>query len=521
MPRELLLGADAVDRQLQCPASLRRPAEFVVDEAEGPILEQIETIGLSAQGDRPGTVGRRKGEVARQLLLQQALDHGNRAFGFHPKHRVAEAGGGGRSEQPCALETRLGIRKRFERAVHHRGEHAAGLLEIPGRHGAPARPLPRGEELLEHLVDELTLTTRIHDLFVVGLLLELEDVLREKLERTIEIRFDRADRPRARRKGADGTVEVGRIRGRPRGPQLRPAPRVSLKRIEDRRLERQCFVREDPGVLEWLARDRRQPGARNLVELQRTRHDGVVVEREGGHRRPASRRRQQVEEPRVGGGAPILLGRPAERLEQRRRIENVAPRPLGPVLVDHADNRHIVEIAVAGGLIVEQVHGAAVVGVGDERLILDPAPHGNAQFVDGPVGIAVCGVHCRQRRQHVDDRRTCAPLARCERIVVGNRAGICGPERDKAGDLLGGRMRLGQRREGAGDRERRTHRGTRGAGAPLPRQGFQPLELAQIPGRAQRAIERADRFPRQLVRLVLVRSKHEVRRAQERNHRGA
>ena len=56
-------------------------------------IEQIETIGLSAQGNRPGTVGRRKREVAGQLLLQQPLDHGNRAFGFHPKHRVAKAGG--------------------------------------------------------------------------------------------------------------------------------------------------------------------------------------------------------------------------------------------------------------------------------------------------------------------------------------------------------------------------------------------------------------------------------------------
>ena len=67
---------------------------------------------MPRSGNRPRTVGRREREVARQLVLEQALDDGDRAFGFHAQHRVAQAGGGRRSEQPRALETRLGIRQR-------------------------------------------------------------------------------------------------------------------------------------------------------------------------------------------------------------------------------------------------------------------------------------------------------------------------------------------------------------------------------------------------------------------------
>ena len=42
-------------------------------------------------------------------------------------------------------------------------------------------------------MDELATPSRIHHFLVVGLLLESEDVLREKLERAGEIGFKRAD----------------------------------------------------------------------------------------------------------------------------------------------------------------------------------------------------------------------------------------------------------------------------------------------------------------------------------------
>src|SRR2546428_13100599 len=58
------------------------------------------------------------------------------------------------------------------------------------------RGLPCCEELFEHVVHELTLMARVHHFFVVGLFVQLQKVLREELERAIQIRFKRADRER-------------------------------------------------------------------------------------------------------------------------------------------------------------------------------------------------------------------------------------------------------------------------------------------------------------------------------------
>src|SRR5213075_2925734 len=127
--------------------------------------------------------------------------------------------------------------------------------------------LPRGEEPLEHVVDEVSLAARIHDLLILGFFLELEDMLREELERTVQVGLDRADRPGARRQVADGAMEIRRIRGRPVRPHLCPAPGVTLKGVEGDWLQRQRFVRKYARVLERLARQRRKPGARDLVEL--------------------------------------------------------------------------------------------------------------------------------------------------------------------------------------------------------------------------------------------------------------
>ena len=69
--------------------------------------------------------------------------------------------------------------------------------------------LPALEERFEHLVHELPLRPRVHHLFVLGLLLQPEDVLREELERTAEVGFERADRPGAGL-GAERTPCIGR-----------------------------------------------------------------------------------------------------------------------------------------------------------------------------------------------------------------------------------------------------------------------------------------------------------------------
>ena len=57
--------------------------------------------------------------------------------------------------------------------------------------------LPLAKELLEDGVDELSLAARVHHLFVVRLFLEPQHMLREELERALEIGFEAADRPGA------------------------------------------------------------------------------------------------------------------------------------------------------------------------------------------------------------------------------------------------------------------------------------------------------------------------------------
>ena len=67
------------------------------------------------------------------------------------------------------------------------------------------------------------------------------------------------------------------------------------------------------------------------------------------------RRAHEIDERGGRRAAPILFGRPAERGEQAGRIENVAPRPLGPFAFDQPDDHRLVEIAVPRRLGVEEL----------------------------------------------------------------------------------------------------------------------------------------------------------------------
>jgi hypothetical protein len=44
---QLLLGAQGVDWQLQRTVSIGRPAKLVIDQAESPVAQKIDPIGLS------------------------------------------------------------------------------------------------------------------------------------------------------------------------------------------------------------------------------------------------------------------------------------------------------------------------------------------------------------------------------------------------------------------------------------------------------------------------------------------
>src|ERR1700730_15949443 len=192
---EPLFGADAVDGQLQRPGTIRRPAELVVDEPEGAVLEEIHAIGLAAQGYGARAVRCGDGELTLKPSLEQPFDDSDRTFGFHAEDGFTQARSRRRSQQARAFQASLGARQPLERPIDNLGEHLTRKIEVGRRDFAVSGLLPRSEELLEHLVDKLSLPPRVHHFFVVRLLLQLEDVLCEELEWTVEIGLERAHRP--------------------------------------------------------------------------------------------------------------------------------------------------------------------------------------------------------------------------------------------------------------------------------------------------------------------------------------
>ena len=75
---QVLDRADGVDRQLQRLLAIGRAAQLVVDDAERPVLQQIDPIGFSAQRDTPGFGLGLNLELALERMLQQPLEDGRR-----------------------------------------------------------------------------------------------------------------------------------------------------------------------------------------------------------------------------------------------------------------------------------------------------------------------------------------------------------------------------------------------------------------------------------------------------------
>ena len=219
MRHEPVFRADAVDWQLQRTRAIRRPAQFVVDDPKRAICEQIHAVGLPAQRDDPRSTRGVNSEGAVEPVLEQPLDHGNGTLGLHAEDRLAKAGCRRGSEQPGTFQTGFRGRQALERPVHDVREQVTREIQVVRGDRAMPSLLPRVEKLLEHLVDEDSLSPWIHHLFVVRFLFEREDVAGKELERAIEIRLERAHRPAGRRgrirstARAQGAVEFRRIGG--------------------------------------------------------------------------------------------------------------------------------------------------------------------------------------------------------------------------------------------------------------------------------------------------------------------
>ena len=130
------------------------------------------------------------------------------------------------------------------------------------------------------------------------------------------------------------------------------------------------------------------------------------------------RRSQQVEKARFRGRPPVFLRRPSQRLQQDRRVEDVANPRLRPVVLDQPDDDHVVEGAITRGLIVDEMHVRAIAPlIRCEGAPFDRTAHGAGELGKSPFGIVVGGVRGSQPIDEVHERGAGPLLARRERIV--------------------------------------------------------------------------------------------------------
>ena len=163
-------------------------------------------------------------------------------------------------------------------------------------------------------MNELSLRPRIHDLFVFGLFLEPEDVLRKKLEWAAEIGLERADRPGARvaRTGRAVKCHGHRVVSGPPAspPRRRASPDKSARRDP---VDCQRFLDEHArslAALLSLTADRRARGTSSRSDEGSTRasSSSVMVERVTR----CAGRREEIDEARFLGG-PAIFSRTASR----------------------------------------------------------------------------------------------------------------------------------------------------------------------------------------------------------------
>ena len=275
---------------------------------------------------------------------------------------------------------------------------------------------------------ELTLLPRIHHLLVVGLFLEAQDALREELERTVEVGLERAHRPGARRLRAGLTVKR-RISGRRSAPCGASAQRsrLRLERVERDRIERERLLHEDPFARRRVAGDGRQAGAGTSSTRATTStsasSSSVMVESATRLRR----RRQQIEEARIRRAAPVLLRRPAQRLQERRANRRCSAAD-APAIHLRSGRRSSSGRSRRSG--PRDRRRAADVGIASfqrdrrKRLLFNRTPHREASAVDVHRRIVVRTARGGQSFERVDDRRSRPAFARGSPASAGRSSAL-------------------------------------------------------------------------------------------------
>ena len=192
-PRQRLLRADTVDRQLQRTIVLRRAAQFVVDDAKRAVAEQIDSIRLRSDVDGAVAFRAAKRVDPLELVLEQALEDRDPLLDLERERTLGEPARRGGTEQEGALERAVPLGQRRQVRLGHRFEQLGRLRDVVRRDRPAAAPLPLGEKAAEDLVDELSAFQRREPPFVVALFREPQDARRKVFERALEIPLEVAD----------------------------------------------------------------------------------------------------------------------------------------------------------------------------------------------------------------------------------------------------------------------------------------------------------------------------------------
>ena len=263
---------------------------------------------------------------------------------------------------------------------------------------------------------------------------------------------------------------------------------------------------------------------RELVEERRRPDDRVVLERERRDDELPCGKTQEIHERGAGAVHAIGVRGPAKLAQDRRRIEDVAPRALRPFAVHEACQLYVVEFAEPRAFRVEQVD-TGVAAAWRKRLRFDAAPHHRGNLVELGDGSVEPAVGVAKRAQQPEDRAARAQLPRAKRIVRSRQCAVPGEKREQPIEVRGNRVARPQRCQLARDGEQRDSaapgRGRHARSFLLPRleQAIERVEVAQIARFTQCAVEcrdvsRADR-------LAALAGAREVRRSKQRDGRHA
>ena len=235
-----------------------------------------------------------------------------------------------------------------------------------------------------------------------------------------------------------------------------------------------------------------------------------TVSRDDGSRSRSAKQRTLT-------GQAIGLGRPAELAQDRRGVEDVAARRLGPLAVHETGEMRLVEVAESRAPRIHQMN-AGVAGARRERLHFDPPADQRGHDIAVHGRVVETRPAVAQRDERPEDRAARAARATVDspgRVLLFGLV-VRRQESQKTREMLGA---------GAGDRSgissrtrsRRTSPARSAAPRPayrprLPRRAWrsgaprleQPIErlgVAEISGLGERAIERRNVIDVRRVRL--------------------